>query len=228
MSPWSTSFGYHPLNDSDVQKKTGSKHTIPNSNVGKEAISQTISALEHWRCHHAHCYRDIPEAQTPLRSDCRVKTIEAAKKHDEPKRIESSQALKATGSSSGQPFFPRRVWATLMTFLSDTYTEAELMRCATWCLKNFSGVQRVYVGLRDAAMLLFSATTAVRGGSSRILRWSDMFVSYIPMDDVCIGRKVPVSHENEMEPTAAHTKRIFPSGPCGPCGQRKAQPARPR
>lgn len=86
------------------KKKTGSKLTIPNSNVGKESISQSISALENWRFDHAHHYRDIPEAQTVLRSDARVKTIEKAKRHDEPKRVESSQALKATGSSSGQPF----------------------------------------------------------------------------------------------------------------------------
>jgi len=87
-----------------------------------------------------------------------------------------------------------------MTFLSDTYTEAELMQCAVWCIQHFSGVQCIYIGLRDAAMLLFSTTMAVCGGSSCILRWSDMFVSYIPMDDVCLGEKVPVSHENEMGP----------------------------
>lgn len=63
-----------------------------------------------------------------------------------------------------------------------------------WCLQKFSGTQYVYIGLRDAAMLLFSTTTAVRGGSSRILRWSDLFVSHIPMDDVCLGKRVPVSH----------------------------------
>lgn len=43
------------------------------------------------------------------------------------------------------------------------------MRCATWCLQKFSGPQRIYVGLRDAAMLLFSTTTAVRGGSSSLV-----------------------------------------------------------
>ncbi len=87
-----------------------------------------------------------------------------------------------------------------MTFLSDTYTEAELMRCTVWCIQHFLGVQHIYISLRDAAMLLFSTATAVRGGSSRILRWSNMFVSYIPMDDVRLGEKVPVSHENEMGP----------------------------
>ncbi len=82
----------------------GSKCTIPNSNVGKESILQTISALKHWWFNHAYCYQDVPDALIPLRSDSWVKTIEMAKKHDEPKRIESSQALKAIGSSLGQPF----------------------------------------------------------------------------------------------------------------------------
>ncbi|KAF8258304.1 hypothetical protein EI94DRAFT_1708110 [Lactarius quietus] len=118
----------------------GEKCTIPNSYVGKESISQTISALEHWRFHHAH--------QTLW-----VRTIEKAKKHDEPKWIESSQALKAAGTSS----------------------EAELVQCATWCLLKFSGPQHIYIGMRGAAMLLFSTTTAVCGGS-------------IPID----GRKVQV------------------------------------
>jgi hypothetical protein len=42
-------------------------------------------------------------------------------------------------------------------------------------------------------MLLFATSTAVRGESLRILRWSDMFVSEIPMDDVRVGLKIPVS-----------------------------------
>jgi len=42
-------------------------------------------------------------------------------------------------------------------------------------------------------MLLFTTSTAVRGESLRILRWSDMFVSEIPMDDVRVGLKIPVS-----------------------------------
>ena len=79
------------------------------------------------------------------------------------------------------------------SFFSDTYTEVELVRCALWCLQKFSGTQHVYIGLRDAAMLLFSTTTAVHGGSSRILRWSDLFMSEIPMDDVRLGKKVLVS-----------------------------------
>ena len=67
------------------QTSRGSKHTIPNSNVGKESISQTISALEHWRFNHANFYQDIPDVKERLRDDSCIKTIETAKKHDEPK-----------------------------------------------------------------------------------------------------------------------------------------------
>ena len=42
-------------------------------------------------------------------------------------------------------------------------------------------------------MLLLKTTTAVCGGSSCILHWSDLFMSKISMDNVCLGKKVPVS-----------------------------------
>lgn len=92
----------HPRPTSVLQQKKGSIETIPNSKVGKELISQTISAMEHWRFQHAFQYKSVPEAQISLRSDYRIKTIESSAKHDEPKRIESSQILKATGSSAGE------------------------------------------------------------------------------------------------------------------------------
>jgi hypothetical protein len=53
-------------------------------------------------------------------------------------------------------------------------------------------VKQTWIGLRDRAMLLFSATTAVRGENARILRWSDLFMSEIPMDDVRVGLRIPV------------------------------------
>jgi hypothetical protein len=170
----------------------------------------------------------VPDAQTPLRSDYRVKTIETAKKHDEPKRVESSQALKATGSSSGKlssVTCPHRPHA--LTSYPDTYTESELMRCSLWCLQKFSGTLFVYVGLRDAAMLLFSTTTAVRGGSSRILRWSDLFVSQIPMDDVCLGKRVPVSCEAGHVCSCAQTNALsLYIGACSSRRQCQTQPTR--
>jgi hypothetical protein len=138
--------------------------------------------------------------------------MEMAMKHDEPKQIESSQALKAAGTSSGEPpSCPLSLYMLMTSFPSetDTYTEAELIRCATWCLQNFSGRQHVYVGLQDAAMLLFSTTTAVHGSSSRILCWSDLFVSEIPMGGVHQARKVKVSHENVMASVAANAEWHF-------------------
>jgi len=74
----------------------------------------------------------------------------------------------------------------------DTYTEAELKAASLWCMSHFKGVKQTWVGLRDRAMLLFSAATAVRGENARILRWSDLFMSEIPMDSIHMGLKIPV------------------------------------
>jgi hypothetical protein len=83
---------------------------------------------------------------------------------------------------------------TLRLILStDTYTEVELKRASLWCLTDFKGKRNIFIGLRDRAMMLFSASMAVRGESARILLWSDLFVSEIPMDDVRQGLKIPVS-----------------------------------
>jgi hypothetical protein len=88
-----------------IQRKPGSSDTIPGSNVGKSVIQQTISALEDWRMSHHHLYLGVPEAQVRLRDDNRIRQIESAAKHDEPKRAESSQVLKASGTTSGQCSF---------------------------------------------------------------------------------------------------------------------------
>jgi hypothetical protein len=75
----------------------------------------------------------------------------------------------------------------------DTYTKEELMQASLWCLTNMKGDHQTFVGFCDRAMLLFTTLTAVHGESLRILRWSDMFVLEIPMDDVHMGLKIPVS-----------------------------------
>ena len=69
--------------------------------MGKSHIAQVISALEYWRFQNHHHYKDIPEAQVSLWNDNCIRTLEACSKHNEPKWIENSQALKAAGSSSG-------------------------------------------------------------------------------------------------------------------------------
>jgi hypothetical protein len=85
------------------QRARGSRTvTVPNSTIGKSMVSQAISALENWRLNHHHLYKDIIEAQIGLRSDNRIKTIEDAAKKNEPRRIETSQVLKASGTSSGR------------------------------------------------------------------------------------------------------------------------------
>ncbi|KAJ7884365.1 hypothetical protein B0H14DRAFT_2564421 [Mycena olivaceomarginata] len=75
-----------------------------------------------------------PEAQNSLRTDTCIRQLEASAEYNEPKRTE-----KVAGSSS------------------DIYTVDELRKFARWCLKNFSEPQRVYLGLRDRAMLLMGA-----------------------------------------------------------------------
>ncbi|KAJ7857504.1 hypothetical protein B0H14DRAFT_3447941 [Mycena olivaceomarginata] len=50
-------------------------------------------------------------------------------------------------------------------------------------LTNFSGPNRIYLGLRDRAMRLMGAATAFRGDSARILLWSDLFKTSIPLGD---------------------------------------------
>ena len=84
----------------------------------------------------------------------------------------------------------------------DTYTAQELVRCSAWCLTEFTGTKQVFVGIRDRAMLLLSSTTAFRGESCRILEWSDLFLSSIPMDDIQPGYKVPVCMQAHTIETA--------------------------
>ena len=75
---------------------------------------------------------------------------------------------------------------------TDTYTVEELTRCSLYGLTGFAGNRGIYLGARDRAMLLFSTSTAFRGESARILQWSDLFKSEIPMNEVSDGFRVPV------------------------------------
>ncbi|KAK7027698.1 hypothetical protein R3P38DRAFT_3190769 [Favolaschia claudopus] len=151
--------------ESTREKKKRGAGTIAGSSVGQSQISGVITALESFRFNSQHTYKHCAEAQIPLRNDSRVRQFESAAKHDEPKRAEKAQITKAAGSSL------------------DTYTVAELRKCASWCLTNFSGSNRIYLGLRDRAMLLLGAGTAFRGDSTRILLWSDLFKTSIPLGD---------------------------------------------
>ena len=82
----------------------------------------------------------------------------------------------------------------MLTFLSfvDSDTEEKLTLASVWCLTDTKGDHQTFIGFCDRATLLFATLTAVRGESLRILRWLDMFVSEIRMDDVRMGLKVSV------------------------------------
>jgi hypothetical protein len=51
----------------------------------------------------------------------------------------------------------------------------------------------VFNGVRDRAMLLLGATTALRGEGIRMLQMSDLFLSEVCIDDIQLGHTVPVS-----------------------------------
>lgn len=50
----------------------------------------------------------------------------------------------------------------------------------------------LWCALRDRAMLLLSAATAFRGDSARMLLWSDLFKTEVPMVDRGAGVKATV------------------------------------
>lgn len=161
--------------------------------LGKSAIAQVISALEHHRLNNEHRYDD-PQAKISLRDDNRINTIEAAARHNEPQRAQSAQTLKATGTSA------------------DTYGEQELSNAALTFLHIHSAPKKLVLALRDRAMLLTSAVTAFRGDSSRGLLWSDLFTKEVPMHAIRRGHKEIVSNMNTITCTTYQCLRV--AGPC--------------
>jgi hypothetical protein len=85
--------------------------------------------------------------------------------------------------------------ATLqLTFLPDTYSSSELQSCSLWCLtSSASSRERLFIALRDRAMILLSSQTAFRGESARMLLWSDLFQTAVTFDDEQHACCVPVS-----------------------------------
>lgn len=151
------------------------------------------------------------EAQVSLRSDLRISELEKAAKHNEPKRIEDSQLLKAAGSSA------------------DTYTEDELKRISWWCFSTPKTPREIHTHLRDRAMVLWSAATAFRGNSARILLWSDLYTSKVPMHELGMGRTVPVRLTIYPSRSFICSQVLLPSscpGSCRSCKQLKTQSIR--
>ncbi|OJA10888.1 hypothetical protein AZE42_11709 [Rhizopogon vesiculosus] len=144
--------------------KQGSKSTIQGSSLGKSHVAQVINALEKYRLNQEHFYLCDHEMHVSLCKDSCIRAFELALRHNEPKRVEKSQTIKAAGTSS------------------DTYTKAELMHCSLWCLTDFSGPQYIFVSIHDRVMLLVSATTAFRVEGCCMLEWSDLFPATIPLD----------------------------------------------
>jgi hypothetical protein len=65
-------------------------------------MAQVINALEKHRLNHEHQYPSDHEMRLTLRKDSCIRAFESASKHNEPSRVEKSQAIKAAGTTSGQ------------------------------------------------------------------------------------------------------------------------------
>ncbi|KAJ7025973.1 hypothetical protein C8F04DRAFT_1191008 [Mycena alexandri] len=153
------------------QKRKRADGSESTSTCGHEHAKQVVSALEQYRSNYAHEYRHIPEAQVTLRSDSRIRSMEASFKANEPERIKKAHALKAVGTRA------------------DTYTDTQLSSLATSGLES-KGPTVIWRTMRDRAMLLTSSSTAFRGDSSRSLLWSDMYCYDVPMNAKGRGEKV--------------------------------------
>ncbi|KAF7369757.1 hypothetical protein MVEN_00307500 [Mycena venus] len=153
------------------QKRKRTDGTESTSTCGREHGRQVVSALEHYRFDSQHLHRHIPEAQVTLRSDSRIKTLEAAFAHNEPERTKKAHALKAAGTRA------------------DTYTDTQLSKLAMSGLDS-KGPTTIWRAMRDRAMLLTSSSTAFRGDSSRSLLWSDMYCCDVPMHAKGQGEKL--------------------------------------
>ncbi|TFY79269.1 hypothetical protein EWM64_g4743 [Hericium alpestre] len=156
------------------KRKQGSKESIPGSSLGKSHIAGVISALEHRHFSDEYLYRDVPEAKRGLHLDKRIKDFEQFSCHNEPKRTHTVNALKASGTSS------------------DAYMLAELQQCMFWCVSESKTSRELFHGVRDRAMLLVSAGTAFRGDSARMVQWSDLFISEVPLQEVRPDYLLPV------------------------------------
>jgi hypothetical protein len=85
-----------------AQYKQGGKSTIQGSSLGKSHVAQVINALKKYRLNHEHLHPHDHETHVSLRKDSRIRAFESASRHNEPKRVERSQTVKAAGTSSGE------------------------------------------------------------------------------------------------------------------------------
>jgi hypothetical protein len=201
-----------------LQKRKLADGTQSTSTCGHEHAKQVVSALEHYRFNSQHLYRDIPEALVNLRTDSRIKTLEAAFAHNEPERIKKAHTLKAAGTRAGKYlrlFFPYNIHADRKP---DTYTDTQLSKLATSGILDSKGPTTIWRAMRDRAMLLTSSSVAFRGDSSRSLLWSDMYYYDVPMHAKGQGVKLRVSRNSIMRQCIMHDLLFLFLGTHTDCG----------
>ncbi|KAG6370583.1 hypothetical protein JVT61DRAFT_11380 [Boletus reticuloceps] len=108
-------------------KHRSKSEMIEGSSLGKSHIAQVINALENYRLNHKHEHPRDHETRSSLQKDVHICMFESASKHNEPSRIERSQAIKAAGTTS------------------DTHSNKELRQCSLWALTEFTGQQHIFI-----------------------------------------------------------------------------------
>ncbi|TFY73269.1 hypothetical protein EWM64_g10743, partial [Hericium alpestre] len=195
------------------KRKAGSNETILGSCLGRSHIAGVISALEGRRRSDAHLHENDPDAQRPLRQDDRIRTLERNSRQKEPARMDTANVLKASGTSSGAcacslalcgpapSFWLCVVWtvadyphlrAPPSLAAADAYMPEDLHRCSLWCLSQCKTREQTARSIRDRAMLLLSAGTAFRRDNARMIQWSDLFLSEVPLPELGADFKLPV------------------------------------
>ena len=150
-------------------------HTLPRSSMPWRSTGSTTSTSTHRAMRHAClCERTLASVHlSPPRSTMNP----VGWRNPRQSRQREQRPVSPTLPPRDETLLNDSMWCT-----ADSYTEEELRRCSLWALTDFSGAQSIFVGLRDRAMLLFSSTTAFRGENSRMLQWSDLFRTTVPLE----------------------------------------------
>ncbi|KAF5334432.1 hypothetical protein D9611_014463 [Ephemerocybe angulata] len=143
---------------------------IPNTRISWRTVTQAISALENYRfIHHRKDprYVNCPQAQSFLRNDPDVRSVEkAARQGDAERQNEFCQEVKANGVQS-------------QTFSEDQYKEVSV-----GLMTGKKTAQQTIAYLRDRCMLIISATMALRGDNVRPVRLSDLSMRDVPLVNI--------------------------------------------
>ncbi|PPQ81245.1 hypothetical protein CVT24_009532 [Panaeolus cyanescens] len=158
------------------KKKLAGGKSIPNTSVGASSIRQTINALERHRFRHQSDpeYQAVPESQIPLRQNFTIHELERLARAREPKRLKTTQELKASGVAS------------------KTYTENDLINMSKDLLYSPNGNTKssITYSLCDRGMLLVANHMALRGEDAREMLLSDIRLRDVPLVDIGLDHKV--------------------------------------